>query len=125
LGRKTRPKNANALDRPKIVGELISGISHTRTALMFLRLREIDMQRIGSTLHRDLEQSSPGYRRWESPSAGRNYRNDDAQKTMTLDADEFIRRFLLHVLPQGLQRIRYYGLLGNRREEKLRQCYSF
>ena len=28
---------------------------------------------------------------------------------MTLEADEFIRRFLLHVLPQGLQRIRYYG----------------
>jgi len=44
---------------------------------------------------------------------------------MTLDADEFTRRFLLHVLPQGLQRIRYFGLLGNRREEKLRQCYSF
>ncbi len=42
---------------------------------------------------------------------------------MTLQADEFIRRFLLHVLPQGLQRIRYYGLLGNRhREEKLAQC---
>ncbi|MDB6104553.1 MAG: putative transposase y4qJ [Gammaproteobacteria bacterium] len=31
--------------------------------------------------------------------------------------------FLLHVLPQGLQRIRYYGLLGNRhRQEKLAQC---
>jgi hypothetical protein len=35
----------------------------------------------------------------------------------------FIRRFLLHVLPQGLQRIRYYGLMGNRhREEKLAKC---
>ena len=32
-------------------------------------------------------------------------------------------RFLLHVLPPGLQRIRYYGLLGNRyRQEKLEQC---
>jgi len=42
---------------------------------------------------------------------------------MTLAADEFIRRFLLHVLPPGLQRIRYYGLLGNRhRQEKLAQC---
>lgn len=39
-------------------------------------------------------------------------------KTMTLDAAEFIRRFLIHVLPKGLQRIRHYGLLanGNRRE---------
>ena len=42
---------------------------------------------------------------------------------MTLSAEEFIRRFLLHVLPNGFQRIRYYGFLGNRyREEKLAQC---
>ena len=34
-------------------------------------------------------------------------------KTMTLGADEFIRRFLLHVLPCGLHRIRHYGLLAN------------
>jgi hypothetical protein len=38
-----------------------------------------------------------------------------ATKTMTLDADEFIRRFLIHVLPAGFQRIRYYGFLANRR----------
>jgi hypothetical protein len=53
----------------------------------------------------------------------KDYRDNSAKKTMTLEADEFIRRFLLHVLPQGLQRIRYYGLMGNRhREEKLAQC---
>ncbi len=34
-------------------------------------------------------------------------------KTMTLGADEFMRRFLLHVLPGGFHRIRHYGLLGN------------
>jgi len=34
-------------------------------------------------------------------------------KTMTLGADEFIRRFLLHVLPNGFHRIRHYGLLAN------------
>ena len=34
-------------------------------------------------------------------------------KTMTLGTDDFIRRFLLHVLPQGLHRIRHYGLLAN------------
>ena len=34
-------------------------------------------------------------------------------KTMTLDADEFMRRFLLHVLPRGFHRIRYYGILSN------------
>ena len=53
----------------------------------------------------------------------KDYRDGDAQKSMTLTAQEFIRRFLLHVLPPGLQRIRYYGLLGNRhRQEKLAQC---
>ena len=42
---------------------------------------------------------------------------------MTLAAREFIRRFLLHVLPTGLHRIRYYGLLGARhRREKLARC---
>jgi hypothetical protein len=34
-------------------------------------------------------------------------------KTMTLAADEFMRRFLLHVLPGGFHRIRHYGLLSN------------
>jgi Putative transposase/Transposase zinc-binding domain len=53
----------------------------------------------------------------------KDYHDGDAQKTMILAADEFIRRFLLHVLPPGLQRIRYYGFLGNRhRQEKLGQC---
>ena len=53
----------------------------------------------------------------------KDYRHDGQQKTMTLDAEEFIRRFLLHVLPDGFQRIRYYGFLGNRyREEKLARC---
>ena len=42
---------------------------------------------------------------------------------MELSADEFIRRFLLHVLPDGFQRIRYYGFLSNRhRQEKLSLC---
>ena len=42
---------------------------------------------------------------------------------MTLSADEFIRRFLLHVLPEGFKRIRYYGFLCNRyREQKLKRC---
>jgi hypothetical protein len=42
---------------------------------------------------------------------------------MTLSADEFIRRFLMHVMPNGFHRIRYYGFLGNRyRNQKLAQC---
>ncbi len=53
----------------------------------------------------------------------KDYRDENQQKTMTVSAEEFIRRFLLHVLPPGFQRIRYYGLLGNRyREQKLARC---
>ncbi len=53
----------------------------------------------------------------------KDYRDQKQQKTMTLSAAEFIRRFLMHVLPPGFQRIRYYGLLGNRyREQKLARC---
>jgi hypothetical protein len=37
----------------------------------------------------------------------------DRHRTMTLSADEFIRRFLLHVLPKGFHRIRHDGLLGS------------
>src|SRR5882762_9161914 len=43
----------------------------------------------------------------------KDYR-DSRQKVMTLTVHEFIRRFLLHVLPKGFQRIRQYGLLSNR-----------
>jgi hypothetical protein len=53
----------------------------------------------------------------------KDYRKGDQVQTMTLSAEEFIRRFLLHVLPDGFKRIRYYGFLGNRyRREKLEQC---
>ena len=43
----------------------------------------------------------------------KDYRHHDKRKVMTLDADEFIRRFLLHVLPDGFHRIRHYGYLAN------------
>src|SRR5947209_20538813 len=53
----------------------------------------------------------------------KDYRNGDQVKAMTLSADEFIRRFLMHVMPSGFHRIRYYGFLGNRhRNEKLAEC---
>jgi Putative transposase/Transposase zinc-binding domain len=53
----------------------------------------------------------------------KDYRHGDQIKTMALDADEFIRRFLMHVLPTGFHRIRYYGFLGNRhRSERLTKC---
>jgi hypothetical protein len=53
----------------------------------------------------------------------KDYRHASRQKVMRLEAGEFVRRFLLHVLPSGFQRIRHYGWLANRsRAAKLERC---
>ena len=53
----------------------------------------------------------------------KDYAHGNRQRTMSLDAVEFLRRFLLHVLPKGFMRIRYYGFLANRhRAEKLQRA---
>jgi hypothetical protein len=53
----------------------------------------------------------------------KDYRDGNRQKTMTLDGEEFVRRFLIHVLPDGFHRIRYFGFLGNcHRARKLERC---
>lgn len=53
----------------------------------------------------------------------KDYRHESRHKVMRLPAAEFVRRFLLHVLPGGFQRIRHYGLLANRtRVSKLQRC---
>jgi len=53
----------------------------------------------------------------------KDYAHGNRQRLMTLDAVEFIRRFLLHILPAGFQRLRHYGLLANRgRQAKLERC---
>jgi hypothetical protein len=53
----------------------------------------------------------------------KDYADGNAIKEMTLDAREFTRRFLLHILPRGFVRIRHYGLLANRcRSERLECC---
>jgi hypothetical protein len=53
----------------------------------------------------------------------KDYADEHQVKVMTLDSSEFIRRFLMHTLPNGFVRIRYYGFLANRhRQEQLDQC---
>jgi Putative transposase/Transposase zinc-binding domain len=53
----------------------------------------------------------------------RDRRDGDRKKTMTLEAQEFIRRFLLHILPDGFMRIRHFGFLANRsKKQALSQC---
>ncbi len=55
--------------------------------------------------------------------AYRNRREGNRPQTMTLDADAFLRRFLLHVLPRGFMRLRHDGFLANRHKARtLRRC---
>jgi Putative transposase/Transposase zinc-binding domain len=53
----------------------------------------------------------------------RDRKDGDRKKTMTLEVQEFIRRFLLHILPDGFMRIRHFGFLANRsKKQALAQC---
>jgi predicted Zn-ribbon and HTH transcriptional regulator len=54
--------------------------------------------------------------------AYRDRKNQDRRKLMTLDAEEFIRRFLLHVIPKGFMRVRHYGFLANHSKGCLSKC---
>ena len=49
----------------------------------------------------------------------KDYAHHNKQRTMTLTCEEFLRRFLQHLLPKGFPRIRYFGWLANRRRSKL------
>ncbi|MEJ6654685.1 MAG: IS91 family transposase [Pseudomonas sp.] len=56
----------------------------------------------------------------------KDYRQGTQPKQMTLSGEEFVRRFLLHILPKGLMRVRHYGFLANRcrrtRLERIRRA---
>jgi hypothetical protein len=81
---------------------------HLRQADTVLRYLARYTHRTAISLSRieSVDQTSVRFR-WQ------DYR-DDQSKTMTLPGEEFLRRFLLHVLPKGLMRIRHYGYLANR-----------
>jgi len=53
----------------------------------------------------------------------RDYKDGNRMKTMSVSVEEFMRRFLLHVIPKGFVKIRFYGLLSNRnKKEMLIKC---
>jgi hypothetical protein len=89
---------------PQQVLDYVGRYTH-RVAISNDRIRDIDHDQVRFT-YKDYRAAPP-----------------QSLKTMTLAATEFIRRFLLHVLPLGFHRIRYYGFLGPRhRAEKLTRC---
>ena len=49
----------------------------------------------------------------------KDYRDESKNKVMSLTAQEFIRRFSLHILPKGFPRIRHYGILSSKRKQKI------
>ena len=68
-------------------------------------------------------QDNAGAKAPEVTFTWRDYKEKSKTKLMTLDASEFIRRFLMHVLPSRFVKIRHYGILSNRnRNRKLRLC---
>ena len=76
------------------------------------------MHRVAISNHRllSLEQGNVTF-------SWKDYRHGHQQRRLTLSAAEFIRRFLLHTLPRGFQRMRHFGLLSNRaRVTKLARC---
>ncbi len=53
----------------------------------------------------------------------KDYKDNNKKKTVTLKGIEFIRRFLMHVLPKGFRKLRHYGILANRNKKtKLTLC---
>jgi predicted dienelactone hydrolase len=56
----------------------------------------------------------------------KDYKENNAKKTLTLPAMDFIRSFMTHVLPSRYVRIRYYGIISNRnKKSRLEDCYEF
>ena len=70
--------------------------------------------RVAISNHRLLSVStSEVHFRWK------DYAHGSKQRTMTLTSNEFLRRFVQHVLPRGFPRIRYFGWLSNRRRTRI------
>ena len=79
---------------------------------------------LGRYTHRVALSNNPicSVRNGEVTFAYRDRKNQDRRKSITLGAEEFIRRFLLHVIPKGFMRVRHYGFLVNHSKDCLSKC---
>lgn len=95
-------------DNPEAVTEYLSRYVH-QVAISNYRLESIDQGEVRFRYYDNRERGEVG--------------GKGKEKVLSLTADEFIRRFLLHILPNGYKRIRYYGLHhSSARKEKLPRC---
>jgi hypothetical protein len=95
---------------PELVTEYLSRYVH-QVAISNYRLESLDHGQVRFRYYDNRERAEVGEK--------------DKEKVLTVTGEEFIRRFLLHILPAGFVRIRYYGLHHSRaRKEKLPRCRS-
>jgi hypothetical protein len=112
--RKFSGAAAPAGEKERCVEELVGSGAGCPSAANYSR----DTHRVAISNHRRLRLEGE-----EVVFTWRDRAHGDRRRTMRLHAHEFLRRFLLHVLPDGFVRIRSYGLLVNRdRQEKLARC---
>jgi hypothetical protein len=102
-------------------GEAFVNATLRRQGIKVLKVKKVKMAGGSSITDKDITNS-----RILAAQHGKvTFRYKDSResrwKTMTLDAQEFMRRFLQHVLPRGLHKVRYYGLLSPRNRQRLEQ----
>ncbi len=111
------------LENPAIYNELIQGL-YNKEWIVYCKEpfnnAECVIQYLGRYTHR-VAISNERILKIEADQVTfkwRDYKDNNKMKEMTISIQEFIRRFLLHILPPHFMKIRYYGLLGNRNKKK-------
>ena len=111
------------LENPAIYNELIQGL-YNKEWIVYCKEpfnnAECVIQYLGRYTHR-VAISNERILKIEADQVTfkwRDYKDNNKMKEMTISMQEFIRRFLLHILPPHFMKIRYYGLLGNRNKNK-------
>ena len=120
------PGETASLDSPEAFGEMTQKLSETNWITYAKRPfsgPEQVLEYLGRYTHR-VAISNNRIISMESGKVVFTYRDrqqNNEKKTMSVDASEFIRRFLLHVLPKGFMKIRYFGFLANvKKKENIR-----
>src|SRR5918995_929115 len=124
--RNTPPRKSLPLRRLGPYRRIIVGLLFAAVVLPFIALTssDSDTQFVKRVVHRVALSNDRilSARNGEVTFSYRNRKDQNRRKTMTLDADEFIRRFLLHVIPKGFMRVRHFGFLANRSKSLLSKC---
>ena len=130
-GKLSLAGQAEQLDLPKMLAELrakkwevfIKPFENPETVTEYLS-RYVHQVAISNYRLESLANGQVKFRYYDTRE-GAEVGEKGQEKVLTLSAEEFIRRFLLHILPNGYKRIRYYGLHSSHaRKEKLPRCRS-